>query len=86
MSSVNTLIENLQKKLQGRFPEFAARLPGYLQLIRFDKPIGVLLLPGLYYLFARISDGRTLLEEETLEPWSEFVDGAPMPPHADVHE
>lgn len=44
MSSGTPLIERLQNKLEGRFPEFSAKLPGYLQLIRFDRPIGVLLL------------------------------------------
>jgi len=44
MSSESKFISNLQGKLQGRFPIFAKKLPGYLQLIRFDKPIGVLLL------------------------------------------
>ena len=44
MSIENQFVSNLQKRLQGRFPDFAEKLPGYLQLIRFDKPIGVLLL------------------------------------------
>jgi len=44
MSLSSSYTELLQKKLQGRFPEFAAKLPGYLQLIRFERPIGVLLL------------------------------------------
>jgi len=44
MSSDTPLLTAVQKKLEGRFPEFAVKLPGYLQLIRFDKPIGVLLL------------------------------------------
>ncbi len=33
--------------------------------------IGVILIPGLYYLFARISDGRELLRDETNVPLSE---------------
>ncbi|MEO5926783.1 MAG: efflux RND transporter permease subunit [Bryobacteraceae bacterium] len=33
--------------------------------------IGVILIPGLYYLFARISDGRDLLRDETHVPFSE---------------
>ncbi|PRP91181.1 Efflux pump membrane transporter BepE [Enhygromyxa salina] len=33
--------------------------------------IGVLMIPGLYYLFARISDGRALLRDETEEPLTE---------------
>ncbi len=33
--------------------------------------LGVLVIPGLYYLFARISDGRELLRDETNVPFSE---------------
>jgi HAE1 family hydrophobic/amphiphilic exporter-1 len=33
--------------------------------------LGVLVIPGLYYLFARISDGRELLRAETSVPFSE---------------
>lgn len=33
--------------------------------------IGVLAIPGLYYLFARMTDGRKLLRDETDEPLSE---------------
>ena len=33
--------------------------------------IGVLAIPGLYYLFGRLSDGRKLLRDETDEPLSE---------------
>ncbi len=33
--------------------------------------IGVVVIPGLYYLFARISDGRHLLRDETDEPLTE---------------
>jgi HAE1 family hydrophobic/amphiphilic exporter-1 len=33
--------------------------------------IGVLVIPGLYYLFARIADGRKLLGDETDRPLSE---------------
>src|SRR6185503_10443964 len=32
--------------------------------------IGVLVIPGLYYVFARISDGKKLLKDETSEPLS----------------
>ena len=35
--------------------------------------IGVLVIPGLYYLFAKLSDGRHLLKDETDEPLSEIV-------------
>ncbi|MBT8145626.1 MAG: 4-hydroxybenzoate octaprenyltransferase [Gammaproteobacteria bacterium] len=44
MSPKSKLVSNLQRKLEPRFPNFAGKLPGYLQLIRFEKPIGVLLL------------------------------------------
>jgi HAE1 family hydrophobic/amphiphilic exporter-1 len=33
--------------------------------------IGVLVIPGLYYLFGRIADGRKLLRDETTGPLSE---------------
>ncbi len=44
MSSQSRFVTGLQKRISGTFPLFAEKLPGYLQLIRFDKPIGVLLL------------------------------------------
>ncbi len=34
--------------------------------------IGVLVIPGLYYLFARMADGRNLIKDEHLEPLSEI--------------
>ncbi len=36
--------------------------------------IGVLLIPGIYYVFARISDGRKLLRDEVDEPLSELFE------------
>jgi HAE1 family hydrophobic/amphiphilic exporter-1 len=36
--------------------------------------IGVLVIPGLYYLFGRIDDGRKLLRDETHEPLSEVFE------------
>jgi hydrophobic/amphiphilic exporter-1 (mainly G- bacteria), HAE1 family len=36
--------------------------------------VGVLVIPGLYYLFARISDGRQLLGDEVDEPLSELLE------------
>ncbi|VTS03070.1 efflux RND transporter permease subunit [Tuwongella immobilis] len=36
--------------------------------------IGVLIIPGLYYFFAKLSDGRKLLKEETDEPLSEMFE------------
>jgi hypothetical protein len=40
--------------------------------------IGVLVIPGLYYLFGRIADGRKLLQDETDEPLSEVVEDEPL--------
>jgi HAE1 family hydrophobic/amphiphilic exporter-1 len=42
--------------------------------------IGVLVIPGLYYLFARISDGRKLLRDEVDEPLSELLEHEQLPP------
>jgi HAE1 family hydrophobic/amphiphilic exporter-1 len=36
--------------------------------------IGVLVIPGLYYIFGRIVDGRKLLGDETAEPLSEVFE------------
>jgi multidrug efflux pump subunit AcrB len=36
--------------------------------------VGVLVIPGLYYLFAKISDGRKLIRDEHDEPLSEIVE------------
>ena len=36
--------------------------------------IGVLVIPGLYYLFGVLDDGRKLLKDETHEPLSEIVE------------
>jgi HAE1 family hydrophobic/amphiphilic exporter-1 len=36
--------------------------------------LGVLVIPGLYYLFGRIADGRKLLGDETAEPLSEVFE------------
>jgi len=33
--------------------------------------IGVLLIPGLYYIFGKLADGKKLLQDETDEPLSE---------------
>jgi hydrophobic/amphiphilic exporter-1 (mainly G- bacteria), HAE1 family len=35
--------------------------------------LGVLVIPGLYYIFGKISDGRHLLKDETDEPLSEKI-------------
>jgi HAE1 family hydrophobic/amphiphilic exporter-1 len=39
--------------------------------------IGVLVIPGLYYLFGKIADGRHLLKDEDDEPLSELFERAP---------
>lgn len=36
--------------------------------------IGVLMIPGLYYLFAKIADGKKLLKDEVSAPLSELVE------------
>ncbi len=42
--------------------------------------IGVLVIPGLYYVFAHLSDGKKLLKSETTVPYSEQWRGAELPP------
>jgi HAE1 family hydrophobic/amphiphilic exporter-1 len=42
--------------------------------------IGVLMIPGLYYLFARIADGKHLLKGETDEPLSELFEHGKLAP------
>jgi multidrug efflux pump subunit AcrB len=37
----------------------------------FGTIIGVLVIPGLYYIFAKLADGRKLLQDEVDEPLSE---------------
>lgn len=37
----------------------------------FGTVVGVLLIPGLYYVFAKMSDGKKLLRDETDEPLTE---------------
>jgi HAE1 family hydrophobic/amphiphilic exporter-1 len=36
--------------------------------------LGVLVIPGLYYIFGKLSDGKKLLQDEVDEPLSELVD------------
>ncbi len=38
--------------------------------------IGVLIIPGLYYIFAKLSDGKKLLRDETDEPLSEIIESS----------
>lgn len=46
--------------------------------------LGVLIIPGLYYLFARMSDGRKLLRDEVDEPLSETFEHKPLPAEAEA--
>jgi HAE1 family hydrophobic/amphiphilic exporter-1 len=41
--------------------------------------LGVLVIPGLYYLFGGIGDGRKLLRDEVDEPLSELFEHQPLP-------
>jgi multidrug efflux pump subunit AcrB len=41
--------------------------------------IGVLVIPGLYYLFAKISDGKKLIKDEHEEPLSELFEREKKP-------
>ena len=49
--------------------------------------IGVLVIPGLYYLFAKLSGDRKLLQDETDEPLSEVLEQqhADTKPHLEAH-
>ena len=42
--------------------------------------IGVLVIPGLYYLFGRLADGRHLLRDEAGAPLSELFERHPLAP------
>jgi HAE1 family hydrophobic/amphiphilic exporter-1 len=49
--------------------------------------IGVLLIPGLYYLFGRMADGHKLLKDEVDEPLTESLEHAVATrPHGDDTE
>jgi hydrophobic/amphiphilic exporter-1 (mainly G- bacteria), HAE1 family len=37
----------------------------------FGTLIGVLVIPGLYFIFAKLGDGKKLMQQESDEPWSE---------------
>ena len=43
--------------------------------------IGVLVIPGLYYIFAKMADGKKLLRDETNRPLSERLEHEASPPH-----
>jgi HAE1 family hydrophobic/amphiphilic exporter-1 len=42
--------------------------------------VGVLIIPGLYFLFAKLADGRRLLRDETATPLSEHLEYGSLPP------
>ena len=42
--------------------------------------LGVMFIPGLYYVFGKIADGRKLLKHETDEPLSELFEHHPLAP------
>jgi len=42
--------------------------------------LGVMVIPGLYYVFGKIADGRKLLKHETDEPLSELFEHHPLAP------
>ena len=44
--------------------------------------IGVLVIPGLYYLFGWLDGDRKLLQDETHQPLSETVEDHPPRSHA----
>jgi HAE1 family hydrophobic/amphiphilic exporter-1 len=46
--------------------------------------LGVLVIPGLYYLFGKIADGRKLLRDEVDEPLSELLEHGKLPPDDDA--
>ena len=48
--------------------------------------LGVLVIPGLYYIFAKISDGRYLLRDEVDTPLAEEVNGQHTPASHIAHE
>jgi multidrug efflux pump subunit AcrB len=46
--------------------------------------VGVLVIPGLYYVVARLSDGRALIRDEHDEPLSELVGHGALPPESEA--
>ena len=45
--------------------------------------LGVFVIPGLYYLVAMISDGRSLIRDQHTEPLTELPEHDPLPPDPD---
>jgi HAE1 family hydrophobic/amphiphilic exporter-1 len=48
--------------------------------------VGVLVIPGLYFIFATMADGKKLLRDETVRPLSEGWDGESLPPDDEAAE
>jgi HAE1 family hydrophobic/amphiphilic exporter-1 len=48
--------------------------------------LGVLVIPGLYYVFGKFADGRKLLKGESDEPLSELFEHNALPPEPLVEE
>jgi HAE1 family hydrophobic/amphiphilic exporter-1 len=48
--------------------------------------LGVFMIPGLYYIVARFSDGRRLIRDEHKKPLSEVVEGAQNPRDPDSQD
>jgi multidrug efflux pump subunit AcrB len=46
--------------------------------------VGVFVIPGLYYLVAKLSDGRSLIGDQHNEPLSEIPEHRPLPPDPDA--
>jgi HAE1 family hydrophobic/amphiphilic exporter-1 len=46
--------------------------------------LGVLVIPGLYYLFGKLADGRKLLRDEADNPLSELFERNPL--EAETHD
>ncbi len=49
----------------------------------FGTVIGVLVIPGLYYLFGKMADGRKLLQDESESPLSEIPRRKPLEPRGE---
>ena len=49
----------------------------------FGTVIGVLVIPGLYYLFGKLADGRKLLRDESEGPLSEIFNRKPLEPRVE---
>jgi len=52
----------------------------------FGTVFGVVIVPGLYYIFASISEGKTLIKQEDDEPLTEHAGHHTHAEHAETHE